>query len=38
MYKLKRTTELSVITKVEFVLDRTSEDIPAIKQLANTNA
>lgn len=37
MYKLNRTIELGSITKVQFELDRTSEDIPAIKQLANKN-
>jgi hypothetical protein len=38
MYQLVRTTELSALTKVEFVLDRTSEDIPALKALANKNS
>lgn len=38
MYSLQRTTELSAITKVEFLLDRTSEDIPALKALAAKNS
>lgn len=38
MYSLQRTTELSAITKVEFLLDRTSEDIPALKALAGKNS
>lgn len=38
MYSLQRTIELSAITKVEFLLDRTSEDIPALKALAGKNS
>lgn len=38
MYSLQRTTELSAVTKVEFLLDRTSEDIPALKALAAKNS